>query len=1285
MRRSRFCCKRVCEWQKIGHLQSVTGAHTEICYLFSISGKSSRQWKWKTKVIMRLWWVVWMLKMHSSKWNNRTPSWWIFKTTRVSTSEMRMTFEFYSEQPCLVKNQHATILIHVDDNHVCWQKVLLGEYFSQRHEWEVFSEELGSQRYVFEKENRWDGWMVDAYALTSVEKIVKAFESAFGRKQKVPCDSSIQLLDESEKLNSKDSSSYRSIIGLCLYVSRERPDLMFTIKELASSMAAPTLTSVQRLRKLIGYMKHVGDLALRLDVPMPGQGKCFSDGGTTWILESFSDADWSSNKDHRKSTSCGMHYLNNAFVFGSSRSQRTISPSSCESALHSIVSVMCDGIFIVATCSPHWQFFSRVDCITWRLWTPEKCVRKDIVDSTENHWQICDWNVADIGTKCLQQKRLFLLMYESGLVYVNTFESVGEQEYQDQAEKTGHRHQLQKLTKVIMRLTVAMGLEPLGVMGQQCDGSPTVPESDVTSWRFWMFGMMFILLLGLVMVAVFARRRWKSLVEDVDSIRQQLGDHYEYAAWLCESLDNLNWLVNDGPGLAERLNELHVRFTIFEENLRENFAVLDDETDCIRYGLMEYGGRKKHSADKCSANSHVHSRTSQFRHLESSSEHGWWAWWKCRGGIPCGWWRDWFNNWRDDIAGIYERSPKGSFGPGPLLWCLAGAAGHHDSPESWMPVPDPVQPECQCPLWLLFEEFSKGSIYTQGIVDVNTWLTFTKGMWAIWTEWCRATIFEDFCESFEKMIGQCLTENVAEAGKQNSERYAHTFEEEYESFAVVLICKDDSTNREWNVQTLDMKTMSMTFARQAFCGPKQRALPAVCSQFEFYDDELLATDGSNTDESVELAKMMGQLTFPFSSKEPELSDAELTKLDALADRVELHRLEKLAVLQSPVRTPRCSVQGSYALGGRSTTARAIQFGCGGRGLLPKSLLGLNLSVRASSLLQVEASFQGSFQPSFLRWRKTMMQFLRVWMFVTPSSRCCRRNPLWCIQQFSVVWPEALLWGRYFQASEMDHFCGTRPSLLFWKRIWTLRGTRHTHVCWRQRTIHAWWWFTLMIFSLLVCWWVSKGLWHLNAVHRTALRWNRLPEEASCASPGWQTHHPYAPQTCATTVLFAGTECQEPEQEKPSACRHWPGGQVWRSFLRWCNHFQDVRWNFDVFGKRSSSLPSRHEMEPFSQCLSGLTGSGISQHTTPSRRRRTKRCWGIWSPTWPATHQFRCLWSGVEGHLAFTMPTRMSSSQRIHRLWLGFSSSDSTKCQLLLHFLWWTHDFPRISKAEGGKP
>ena len=63
------------------------------------------------------------------------------------------------------------------------------------------------------------------------------------------------------------------------------------------------------------------------------------------MLESYSDADWSSNRCHRRSTSCGMHFLNGSFVYGTSRNQKVVSLSSCESELHSMVSCMSDAIF----------------------------------------------------------------------------------------------------------------------------------------------------------------------------------------------------------------------------------------------------------------------------------------------------------------------------------------------------------------------------------------------------------------------------------------------------------------------------------------------------------------------------------------------------------------------------------------------------------------------------------------------------------------------------------------------------------------------------------------------------------------------------------------------------------------------------------------------------------------------------------------------------------------------------------------------------------------------------
>ena len=70
-------------------------------------------------------------------------------------------------------------------------------------------------------------------------------------------------------------------------------------------------------------------------------------------------------------------------------------------------------------------------------------------------------------------------------------------------------------------------------------------------------------------------------------------------------------------------------------------------------------------------------------------------------------------------------------------------------------------------------------------------------------------------------------------------------------------------------------------------------------EMEFYDDELLVSDDSEANDDGEMARILQELTFPYSSKEPDVTAAELTRLDALADQLELKRLEKLCVLQDP--------------------------------------------------------------------------------------------------------------------------------------------------------------------------------------------------------------------------------------------------------------------------------------------------------------------------------------------------------------------------------------------------
>jgi hypothetical protein len=129
----------------------------------------------------------------------------------------------------------------------------------------------------------------DGIMVAPVEKVLACFEKFFGtiRVQKVPCDAGIQQQDMSKELGQSGNSCYRGI--------------MLTVKELAKSMSKLTLCSLQRLRKLIVYLRYNGDIGMKIcNGRVQKKGVCES----KLILEIFIDADRSSNKAHKKSTSC---------------------------------------------------------------------------------------------------------------------------------------------------------------------------------------------------------------------------------------------------------------------------------------------------------------------------------------------------------------------------------------------------------------------------------------------------------------------------------------------------------------------------------------------------------------------------------------------------------------------------------------------------------------------------------------------------------------------------------------------------------------------------------------------------------------------------------------------------------------------------------------------------------------------------------------------------------------------------------------------------------------------
>ena len=171
-------------------------------------------------------------------------------------------------------------MVHVDDILVCgnrshWKSVFLVKFAGKFKVSHSELEGMGSEISFLKRKIRRVPTGLALLPGTSAERVVKLFEDQFGklRGQSIPCDVGIQIEDLSAELPCDQACGYRSVVGTCPYLARDRPDLHCTVKELSGSMAKPTFTSLQRLRKLVGCLKSTAEHCVLLDVPISGQGR----------------------------------------------------------------------------------------------------------------------------------------------------------------------------------------------------------------------------------------------------------------------------------------------------------------------------------------------------------------------------------------------------------------------------------------------------------------------------------------------------------------------------------------------------------------------------------------------------------------------------------------------------------------------------------------------------------------------------------------------------------------------------------------------------------------------------------------------------------------------------------------------------------------------------------------------------------------------------------------------------------------------------------------------------
>ncbi len=113
-------------------------------------------------------------------------------------------------------------------------------------------------------------------------------------------------------------------------------------------MSSPTKQKKDILRHLISFLHGTKDVCLCLDYKGDNVGlhHQYTQEDNEMHLEAFSDSDWGSKNQHRKSVSSGSVCCGTALWKSSSRTQKVISLSSGEAEVYAASSSACDGMLI---------------------------------------------------------------------------------------------------------------------------------------------------------------------------------------------------------------------------------------------------------------------------------------------------------------------------------------------------------------------------------------------------------------------------------------------------------------------------------------------------------------------------------------------------------------------------------------------------------------------------------------------------------------------------------------------------------------------------------------------------------------------------------------------------------------------------------------------------------------------------------------------------------------------------------------------------------------------------
>ena len=327
--------------------------------------------------------------------------------------------------------------------------------------------------------------------------------------------------EDGASLGPADATTFRAAVGTLLYLAPDVIPAQNAIRWLAQRMSAPTVGAMKVCKHLVSYLQGVSEHSIGFASGEPGVGCVAQSRDNPHVLELFTDADWSGDKTTRRSTSSNVIMHNGHTLCTASRTQKSVSLSSCESEFNAYVSGMTDLVYVSSALTfltgsdPERHTFldsssarqlvcrqgvGRVRHLSGKLLWVQEFLKQGYMTI---HPVDTLLNVSDIGTKALAPERIAALSFILG-IRDGELQLVGEREHRELVEKIRLRKVVRALQKQpiarqpdvlqhALRIAVILSeIQEVSALGQ----SASLPIAPRILWTaLWMIAVLCMIFL----------------------------------------------------------------------------------------------------------------------------------------------------------------------------------------------------------------------------------------------------------------------------------------------------------------------------------------------------------------------------------------------------------------------------------------------------------------------------------------------------------------------------------------------------------------------------------------------------------------------------------------------------------------------------------------------------------------------------------------------------------------------------------------------------------------------